>query len=246
MNPTLKTLMRGAAVAAAAMSPGFVGADDGVGFPAQSAEQATPEKTWNFRVFLDDQEIGYHEFRVLPKAGGQRVEIKAEFAVKFLFITAYRYRHQNEEIWRDGCLTAIRSSTDNNGEQLEVSGTLSQQGFRLGTGQAESLLPTDCLQSFAYWNRDIVHASHLLNAQTGELVAVDVLDRGPETIEVAGRAVDVRRYSITMEGDPIELWYHAEDGAWLALEAPAGGRVLRYEPRDLPFKVGADGHLVLD
>ena len=27
--------------------------------------------------------------------------------IKFLFFDAYRYRHENEELWRDGCLQAI-------------------------------------------------------------------------------------------------------------------------------------------
>ena len=54
---------------------------------------------WVFRVYLDDREIGFHEFSVTDRDGGQDVEISAEFDVKFLFFNAYSYDHRNLESW---------------------------------------------------------------------------------------------------------------------------------------------------
>ena len=77
---------------------------------------------WNFRVYLDDNEIGYHHYRVVDDGAMQKVISEAEFEVKFLFITAYRYEHYNEETWRGECVAEISSTTDANGERFRVEG----------------------------------------------------------------------------------------------------------------------------
>ena len=77
---------------------------------------------WNFRVYLDDNEIGYHHYRIVDDGAMQKVISEAEFEVKFLFITAYRYEHYNEETWRGECVAEISSMTDANGERFRVEG----------------------------------------------------------------------------------------------------------------------------
>jgi hypothetical protein len=54
----------------------------------------------DFDVFLDDRPIGYQRFALLPLGEGLQIETRAEFAVKFLGITAFEYFHQNVEKWR--------------------------------------------------------------------------------------------------------------------------------------------------
>lgn len=54
---------------------------------------------WNFKVYLDDSEIGYHSFRLIEGQDQRQLESQADFRVKFLFVTAYRYQHENVETW---------------------------------------------------------------------------------------------------------------------------------------------------
>jgi hypothetical protein len=205
------------------------------------------ERYWKFRVYLDDREIGYHEFRVAGDGRQTRVEINAQFDVKFLFITAYTYRHTNIEIWRNGCLSRIESETDANGDLIEVKGTLGESGFALDGSEVDSVVESDCVKTFAYWNPAILQADRLLNAQTGEWVPVDVVEQGPETLQLEGSAVEARRYQINMEEGAIDLWYHGETGQWLSLRAPTeGGRVLRYEPVGLPRALRPDERLAME
>lgn len=235
-----------AALTLSCLLTGAVGASVSPDHGERVFEPQSTERTWRFRVLLDEKEIGHHEFRVLAAEDGENVEIEAKFDVKFLFIKAYSYVHENRETWHNGCLEALQSRTEDNGETLAVSGAQADEGFRVDTGNGTTVLQTDCLQTFAYWNPAIVHAEQLLNAQTGELTPVEIVDRGPETLDVAGRPVDAHRYSITMDGDAIELWYRVEDRAWLALEAPAGGRTLRYELLYLPMQAEREQRLSTD
>ena len=68
---------------------------------------AAADRAWEFEVSLDDRKIGYHRFNVSDDGSRQVLETEAAFDVKLLFITAFRYRHSNVEVWDDGCLESI-------------------------------------------------------------------------------------------------------------------------------------------
>ena len=203
---------------------------------ASLAEPSSP-KIWRFRVMLDQRDIGTHEFTVSNHEGKRYIEIDADFDVKILFVNAYSYDHENREIWEGDCLASIRAETDDNGKRSRVVGEAVTDGFTVVTDEgAPQTASAACLRSFAYWNPAFLDSRRLLNAQTGEVVDVEVTDRGEETLEIDGTPVPAQRYSLELEEGPIELWYARENGQWLALEAAAkGGRTLRYEPVHLPF-----------
>lgn len=214
-----------------------------------STEAALPEdeRYWNFRVLLDDREIGYHEFRVVSDGATQRIQSDARFDVKILFINAYRYRHSNTEVWRNGCLARIESRTDANGDRIAVAGRLGETGFELVGAGGKKVVGDDCVRSFAYWNPSMLQDERLLNAQTGELEPVRVEEYGPDQLKIGGVEIPTRRLQITMEEGVIDLWYHRDTGRWLALEAPTeGGRTLRYEPATPPPVPEADERLAME
>lgn len=209
--------------AVAAASPG----------EAVDEEQSPDTGVWRFRVLLDDDDIGHHRFHVRRTGDRTEVEIDARFDVRFLFFTAYRYRHENQETWRDGCLVGMRSSTRDGGDDLAVRGAATGQTFTVSAGGSTREIESACVRSFAYWNPDLLTAGKLLNAQTGEWVEASLEQRGEERVTVGGREVAAVRYNLVLEVGVISLWYAADDGRWLALEAPArGDRVLRYQLED--------------
>ena len=172
--------------------------------------QAAPQ-SWSFRVLLDGRDIGRHTFTREPSGDAARVLSEARFDVRFLIFSAYRYEHRAEEQWRGGCLESIVARTDDNGVLKDVS-----------------MRPSGCIRSFSYWDPAILRAERLLNAQTGEILAVRSEWLGLESIEVRGRAVRANRHRLTARGLSIELWYAGAD--WVALESSVeGGRRLRYE-----------------
>lgn len=182
---------------------------------------------WDFRVLLDGREIGRHRF-TLEGAGETLVlTSQAQFDVRVLFISAFRYVHEAVERWQDGCLQSLSSRTETNGERIAVSAR-SQDGQLAVTGPAGRGLHEGCVMSFAYWDPRILEAERLLNSQTGELVPVRVTPQGQETVPVRGQPRPASRHRISGPGLSIDLWY--ADGRWVALEALAErGRRLRYE-----------------
>lgn len=195
---------------------------------------ASEERQWQFRVFLDDREIGYHKVRLIPEENGQRVNVEANFKVKFLFLTAYRYEHQTEEFWRGACLADIQSHTDDNGKELFIKAQPESDAFRLLTHDGVQELE-GCIRSFAYWNPELLNADRLLNTQTGQYQKVEVVQMGDTSIEIEGKPVNARQYRLNIEDYSIDLWY-TPDMNWLALQSMTeGGYRLRYLPETRVF-----------
>jgi len=192
----------------------------------------SPAQEWHFKVFLDDQEIGFHSFSVTSKDGLQLIHTKARFDVKFLFFTAYSYEHSNTEQWQGQCLTSIQAITDDNGDLYQVIGQSTKNGFMLETA-TRGTLNSECVKTFAYWDPSFLKTPQLLNSQTGELIDVNVQSIGQTRLTIGGEDIAARRYRLLGDKLQIDLWYSSED-RWLALESlTEGGRLIRYQMQQL-------------
>ena len=189
---------------------------------------ADTKQEWRFRVYLDDKEIGRHDF-VLEQEGPQRVlHSTADFEYKLLFVKLYEYQHENKEVWKDNCLEQIKSSTDANGKPYSVRGQLEGGAFLVESNRGKHSLPS-CIMSFAYWNPHLLSQSHLLNTQNGEFLPVRVSLPVFDPLEIRGETLDAWRYELVAGKLQLDLWY-SKDNQWLGLKSEAeGGRTLRYE-----------------
>ena len=212
----------------------IIAAAAGLAASVAGASTKTPSKAWEFDVALDGKPIGSHTFELQQEGAKQVLTTEARFDVKFLFVTAFRYRHENIEIWDDGCLSSIDASTNSNGDLLAVQGSVGDGRFDVTSEQGTSSLPA-CVQTFAYWNPAILDAQQLLNSQTGEYEDVKAQYEGPDSIDVAGSKVDAFRYRLSARAGDIVLWYSTDESTWLGLEAPAkGGRTISYRAVSVP------------
>jgi hypothetical protein len=190
--------------------------------------------TWQFDVFVDDRYIGEHVFALSPEGDQWVLETQARFEVKILFFTAFRYEHDNTEIWDDRGLVSIAAQTDANGKEFIVEGERGSGVFRIATQDGENRLPEQ-IQTFAYWNPSILEANQLLNSQTGEYLPVKVSKGETEILQVESQDIEARQFNLELEQGPITLWYSTTDQRWIALESlTEGGKRLRYVPKSIP------------
>jgi hypothetical protein len=198
-------------------------------------------RQWNFNVYLDDREIGYHRFQLSDSADGMRLETRAEFEVRMFLLTVYAYEHHNTEWWRNGCLQGIEARTDSNGKHYRVSGVVRDGGLLVSTAVREHRLD-DCVATFAYWDRRLLERDRLLNSQTGEYQPVKLAPLGPGSLVLGEQTIAVQRYALTAHKLDIELAYAADSGEWVALDSRLEkGQLLRYrrDAGDLPGLGGA-------
>jgi hypothetical protein len=186
-------------------------------------------RTWDFRVLLDGHDIGRHRFTLRETNESRELRSEAQFDIRVLLVSVYRYMHEAVERWNGNCLESLVSRTDTNGRRQNVEATA--EGNRLAVVRGEKREQHEgCIMSFAYWNPQILKAKQLLNSQTGELLPVTVTPKGEAPIVVRGERLTAERYRIVGKRLEIDLWY--DEGRWLGLEALTdGGRRLRYELR---------------
>ena len=186
------------------------------------------DRNWQFKVYLDGDEIGFHNFSIVHSDEQHEVYSRAQFDVKFFFINAYSYRHNNVERWNGQCLDSINAITDDNGELYKVSGNVVDDAFIINTEKSNNEY-SPCIKTFAYWDLDFLNESNLLNSQTGEMIEVSSEFIGNDTIRHMGEDVNARHYRLRGDNLQIDLWYSYDDH-WLALESlTENGRVVRYE-----------------
>ncbi|MBT8079347.1 MAG: hypothetical protein KJO31_12280 [Gammaproteobacteria bacterium] len=185
-------------------------------------------RDWNFRVYLDNKAIGYHNFSLARDDEQKTLLTEAQFDVKFLFVTVYRYRHRNAETWDGRCLQSIDAKTNANGDRFVVQGRQVDDEFALTTEEAKQI-PSDCVMTFAYWDPTFLDQQYLLNSQTGSYTPVDVEPLGEDTLNVKGSEVVADRYRIRTENAEVEVWYSKQQ-EWVGLQSTTKeGRKIRYE-----------------
>jgi len=191
------------------------------------------KKNWHFIAYLDNSEIGYHDFEVNISDIQTTVKTQAEFDVTFMFIPVFKYEHSNLEIWNNGCLVKLNSTTNNDGETLFVNLSNNDGVTHIET-TSKKLSKSDCVRSFAYWDEELIKSNVLMNTQSGELLDVTYKLVGSEKILINDKLVDTQRYQLQGKDEQgididINLWYNTNN-QWVALESKLeNDHVLRYQ-----------------
>lgn len=186
----------------------------------------------SFAVYLDNREIGTHRYQFAAVDNGYELISEASYDVKFLFINAYSYRHRSEELWQNGCLVAISSRTDANGEEFRVDSEQDEQTLVLSTAAGATSVTGSCPRTFAYWDRELLATTELINSQTGELAGVELVAQGSEALPWNGDA-QARAFVLRNPEADIHLWYDDQDN-WLGLRSTLdNGRILSYRRSDI-------------
>lgn len=195
---------------------------------ASTSPVATARTEYLFDVSYNDRPIGSHRFTVSQAGAEETVRSEADFEVKVLFMSVFRYRHVALEHSESGCLTRLESETDDNGTPFEVAAELKGDALLVTRRQPtaeEATLPVACATTFSYWDLNRLQRDALVNAQNGRLTPARLTDLGATTLDGTG----ARSYRLEPDGmDPILLWYRESDSRWLGLETRRGEGVLRY------------------
>ncbi len=225
----LRSCFRAAAMLAAALLltiPSAVpaAADPQVaGFPSTSRLEYT--------VMRDGERIGSQTVEFRADQDSYVVRTRAEIAVTVLFdvITAYRLKHMSEEVWTAGQLTSLTSRTDDNGKRKVLDVQRDADLLKINYNGKESELPSSTLPA-SFWHPATAQQSLLLDPVSGKPRRVSIADKGDEAIDVDGKTITGRHYSVTGEIKR-ELWYGPE------------GRLVHYT---FPAKDGSTIEVTLD
>ena len=194
-------------------------------FSALSAAVVPPENRLPFRVLRDGDRLGTHVVSFSQEGDQLTVDIAIDLEVRFAFLTAFRYRHRNREVWQGGRLIALDTETDDDGTAYRVSARGGADGLEVDGSAGRFTAPADVIPT-SYWKRDIVEQVRVLDTQRGGLVDIAVQPGGLEQVQVRGRTIGARRYTFT-GGLQLSAWY-SEAGQWVKLAFMARGSTIDY------------------
>lgn len=99
-----------------------------------------------------------------------------------MFFTAFRFKHEAEEVWESDRLVSVKSTTDDNGTLLQVSGKAVADGFRIIGADGPFLASAHLLTSNALWDSRIVRETRLIDVQHGGEIGLVTNQLGDEQV----------------------------------------------------------------
>ncbi len=186
-----------------------------------------------FTVFRNgDSEMGFHRLRFTREGERVIVEKEINFKVRLAFITAFRYEHRNREVWENGRLVSLDTTTNDDGREHWVRGRATPDGFAVESSRGSLIAPADVIPT-SYWNIATIGATKLLDTQRGLMMDVRIEPLGVEPVTAGGDVVDARHFRINIlsnkpgSTDAIDIWYDDND-AWVKMAFKAKDQQISY------------------
>ncbi len=181
----------------------------------------------SFKVLLNDVEVGWHTFRFSNQ--GEYLNVRSTMSMDFtvFLVKKVTYRHEADELWKEGCLHRFASKTKRDKKVVSMSGVLDNNQFTVSDGTSDIKLG-ECVKSFAYWNPKWLDAEFLLNVENGKYTPVNQSNQKDPVSGFMMKKLGLPKTEIYLEYD--------ESGMWQTLESElkiAG--TLKYQRTKEPF-----------
>lgn len=177
-------------------------------FSAKAATFPQSGQALEFEVIRNGDPIGSHSITFETKGAVTTVDIKTDIVVKVLMVPVYRFEHRGHEVWQDGRLVLLDSTTNDDGTPLTLHVAASRDGLDVRSNATQGTSPLQSIPG-SLWNPAAMAQTQLLNSLNGKLMAVNVSDLGETSISVRGQPTPTRHF--TVEGElQREIWYAAD------------------------------------
>jgi hypothetical protein len=198
------------------MAPSHILWSIGMGFLLLSAARsvAAEREVREFAVRVKGKPAGTYRMTITQRDDGTiQMEGEADVRVSFL-VKTYKYTYRGIEVWKDGRLMSLASSTNDDGKRFTVQATSQGDGLHVTVNGARSILPSE-VWTTTYWRladakyRDQVVP--LIDADTGKYLSATLKYHGKQQISVAGQVQECTHYSLTGGGLQVKLWYDGRE-----------------------------------
>ncbi len=180
---------------------------------ASSRAAAADRETREFAVRVDGRSGGTNQMVISRQDDGtETVDCTASVSVNYLLVR-YRYTYSGTEVWKNGRLHHLRSVTNDDGKNFDVTAWADGDGLRVRVNNRERTTRWD-VWTTTYWKlADAKFRNQgvpLLDADTGKDINAVLRYVGPESVNVAGQMQNCSHYRVT-GGVQVELWYDAQE-----------------------------------
>jgi len=175
--------------------------------------RAGDAETRVFSIHIDGRKCGDYTLAIQKKDGTVTVAAQSNVRVTVLSVPVYTYSYTGNEVWKDGRLQHLASSSKEKGKESSLRADLDGTTLRVVANGKESRVradawPTSCWQLPPTSFR--AGAVPLFGCDTGAELAGKVEYVGKENLTIAGKTVSCVRYRVTKDV-PHDIWYDAQE-----------------------------------
>jgi Family of unknown function (DUF6134) len=170
-----------------------------------SAAPAEDAGEYTFTVLKDGAPVGEHRFTF--DRDGARIEIEEETDIEvwLAMIPVYEFEHERREVWLNGRALSIDASTNNNGEQLDITVRPDGDGYiRTVNGRVDKF--DDSTEILTFWRRDLVEHDAFFSVVEDKTMRVSFEYLGKDVLKVDGQRMPVDHYRMVGDEER-ELWF---------------------------------------
>jgi hypothetical protein len=179
-----------------------------------SPVRAADTETRDFAITIDKKQAGSYQLTVATQDDGT-VTAAAQASVRLnYFIKVYTYSYRGTEVWKNGRLVQLDSTSDDDGKRYTVAVRPDATGLRVQVnGQDRQSVRPDVWLS-TYWRLpDAKYRNQpvpLLDADTGKDLHAQLHFVAEVQKTIAGQTMNCTHYRLT--GDvKVDLWYDAQE-----------------------------------
>lgn len=181
-----------------------------------------------FQIHRNGEPFGLHKITFDHEKDQVTAHIKIKMKVKMAFITLFKYKHENKEIYKGNKLVSIDAHTNDNGKTFKVKARRKGDSIAVDGPEGKYDAPID-ISASTYWNRDMLFRQQVLNTQTGELQPLDAQMVGLDKVHVDGEYIEAEHYVVNVPDQKIDIWYDVETGQMVDLSFEIMGSLIDYE-----------------
>ena len=186
-----------------------------------------------FDVYRKGDHIGHHALTFSPDpAGGFVLDHDIEMVVKIAFITAYSYRQQGRDTWRDGMMVGSLLDTDDDGKRTRVQIVKAADKLVVDGPAGSYDVPLGSMNDISMWNPGVMRLHHVVDGQNGQYTPIQPSPAVAEKIAVGGQMVEAKRYTVvSTQGREGRIWYADSSMEWVKAIVVTRGETLDYQLR---------------
>lgn len=179
---------------------------------ASRAEGPSGE-TREFVISVDGKRAGEYLLTIRPENGGFVVTGQADVRVRYLGLYTYVYTYRGTEVWKNGRLQRLESTTVDDRKRHAVVAWVDGNALRIrGDGKERTSRPD--VWTSTYWHlaeaRFRNQSVPLIDVDTGKDIAARLQYIDTSSINVAGIVQKCAHYRVT-GGVQIDLWYDSQE-----------------------------------
>jgi hypothetical protein len=180
-----------------------------------------------FDVYRKGTKIGEHRTRFQRTGDDLTVTSQMDLNVDVLFFTAYSFKYDSTEVWRDDKPVAVAVTVDDNGKIAKTTARLEDGLFKVD-GPRGSFIASDWVFPTNHWHRGQAMTGTILNTLNGRLAKVELAHNGIDRVETAQGSVDAEHLTYTGQLKDVDVWYDA-DNRWVKMTFKAkDGSLIEY------------------